>query len=559
MRDLQALRSTLGALDGQSYGNYKRLKGTYDLQRFTVCVDHVQPDPFASPSKIRVLLSSDQIRLPQHLIRTKDQRVAAGDFLARTFHAAITHDALKAYAHGPEVLERSTVVISQHHVELRLEVALPAAGRRIKGYAAQRILIDALSQTVEHALRPENRDDKALEAHVKLYIDQLYLAAELPRRGLVAFVGNGSILPRAAGNSQLPLKNNAVAFTSPPSLTTTFDLPSGATMSGMGIPAGITVIVGGGFHGKSTMLSALSSGVHPRIAGDGREWVITCPDAVSIRAEDGRPVTGVNIAAFISGLPNDLDTQNFSTTNASGSTSQAANLMEALESGASTVLIDEDTSATNFMIRDERMRQLIPQHKEPITPFVERIRPLWEEHGVSTIVVAGGSGAFFDAADHVIAMVDYQPQDLTEKAKHIAHQFPMQGATQAEFDQGFTQGVRNRVVNFSSLAPRSKTKPNRAKGVHTIMVGREAIDLSAVCQLVDSGQTTAIAHALDILARRSEKTGSLGEAVLELMDELMSKGLDALSPHADHPGYLTMPRAYELHAAVNRFRSLSTR
>ncbi|MDO5618487.1 ABC-ATPase domain-containing protein [Kocuria sp.] len=589
MRDLTALQQTLRDLDGQGYGSYKRLKGSYDMGGFTLSVDHTQVDPYAPPSKIRVLLTPEQIQLPTGWTRTRDQRIAAADYLARRFNDAVSgHQprdspndsasrpqhrgrwgnasssgdahALKSYTHGQEVLERSSVVITDHRVEVRLEVALPAAGRRIKGRAASRILTESLPQVVA-ALAPENRDDDALAAHVRLYEDQLWLAQQLPARGLVAFVGDGAVLPRRSGDSQLPLQRGAVPFASPESLAVDFTLPSGNTVHGMGIPEGITVIVGGGYHGKSTLLAALSSGVYPHVAGDGREWVISRPDAVSIRAEDGRSVTGVDISPFITGLPTGVDTREFTTTNASGSTSQAANLVEALESGTSTVLIDEDTSATNFMIRDDRMKRLIPAHKEPITPFVERVKPMLENTGVSTVLVAGGSGAFFDVADHVIAMESYQPKNVTAQARQIATETPWgDEADSAELSPREVSPFRARtprIIHTGSLNPPSKSKPNRARGRTEIQVGKELIDLNALAQLVDAGQTAAIAQALDDMAAGKQENIALQRAAQEVMATIRDRGLDALSPRDGHPGYLAAPRQQELQAVINRFRGLT--
>ena len=386
------------------------------------------------------------------------------------------------------------------------------------------------------------------------------MAENLKKRGLVAFVGNGSVLPRASGDSDLPLGHGAVPFSSPESLAVSFDLPSGKTVTGMGIAEGITVIVGGGYHGKSTLLAALSVGVYPHVAGDGREWVITRRDAVAIRAEDGRRVTGVDISPFITGLPTGVDTREFTTTNASGSTSQAANLVEALEASTSTVLIDEDTSATNFMIRDDRMKRLIPPNKEPITPFVERVRPTLEHTGVSTVLVAGGSGAFFDVADQVIAMEAYRPRDVTQQAHQIARDTPwgdesddvdLSGREVAPF-----RARTPRILHSPSLSPRSKTKANRARGRTEIQVGRQSIDLAAVSQLVDVGQTAALAHALDQLAASAPHNVALERAAFELIGMIERDGLDALSPHNGHPGYLAAPRQQELQAAINRFRGL---
>lgn len=589
MRDLKALQRALHELDGQGYGGYKRLKGRYDLGDFRLSVDHVQVDPYAPPSKIRILCPRGWIQLPRSTADTPDQRIASADHLGRLFHAAVTspahsdgdrpranprgrwgqgaggddQQAIRAYRSGQEVLERSTVVIGPDTVEVRLEVALPAAGRRIRGDSAARILTQVLPAAVVTALAPQTRDDDALVAAVELYQDQEALRGMLKDRGLVAFVGDGAVLPRRSGDSDLPLRDGAVPFDSPESLRTSFVLPSGRTVTGMGVPTGITVIVGGGYHGKSTLLAALTGGVYPHVAGDGREWVITRADAVSIRAEDGRAVTRVDISAFITGLPTGVDTREFTTTNASGSTSQAANLVEALEAGASTVLIDEDTSATNFMIRDERMKRLVPAHREPITPFVERVKPLLEQTGVSTILVAGGSGAFFDVADQVIAMDSYRPHDVTSAAREIAASTPW--ADEADDAQHPRRQVAPfrartpRIIDLASLCSPGGKSP-RARGQREIQVGKDSVDLAAVAQLVDAGQTQAVALALEALAHAASQ-GAPGRQALQLVArDLLARvhrdGLDSLSPHEGHPGYLAMHRQQELQAAVNRLRQL---
>lgn len=365
--------------------------------------------------------------------------------------------------------------------------------------------------------------------------------------------------------------SDAVAFTSPPELEHTIDLSSGRSVSGMGIPRGVTVIVGGGYHGKSTILRALERGVYPHIAGDGREWVISDPTATSIRAEDGRAVTGDDISAFINNLPSGTDTRSFSTTNASGSTSQAASLVEAIEAGAQTLLIDEDTSATNFMIRDERMRALIPAEREPITPFVDRVRPLLTRQGVSTVLVAGGSSAFFEVADHVIALDAYVPSEVTNQAHELV------GVTAADLESAspdldpVAEPVRDtvpgsdsptfsaapRVPTAKALRPVSKTKTARAKGSDKIQFGRDFIDLIAVAQLVDTQQASGVAEALEYLAEIFDGRTALTDALTEVEDMLDAQGLDGITGHRDHPGHLTRPRRQEIAAALNRYRGLN--
>ncbi len=595
------LAQLLTSLDGRGYGDYKRISGTHTLPLpggsapAALDVDRVQVDPFAPPSLMRVRMGRAATGIPDDLLADHAGRVAVGDFLTRSFSAAVTSllgrgstsprradrdtpPPIAIGSPGQQVLERTSVVFSDTEVDVRITVALPAAGRRIKGRRAAALLCDELPRIVGDALAAP-LDLDALRAHVTLYRDQLHLRSQLEFRRLVAFVADDSMLPRASGDSDLPLAHGAVPFRSPDTLRTSFDLPSGRRVTGMGVPEGITVIIGGGYHGKSTLLRAIERGVYPHISGDGREWVLSRPDAVAIRAEDGRSTASVDISPFINDLPSGADTRTFTTTNASGSTSQAANLIEAVEAGASALLIDEDTSATNFMIRDDRMRRLIPAHREPITPFVDRVRALHDERGVSTVLVAGGSGAFFDVADHVIALDAYVPDDVTEQARVIARdQTLTAGGGSAGHDtspaagdvpphaQSHTQppaqkrfAAAARVPEADSLRPADKRKFARARGRTAIQYGRDDIDLSAVLQLVDAAQTQAIAHALERLAETLDAHATLSDAVAALDRAIDAGGLDALSPHTDHPGHLARPRPQEIAAAVNRYRGLRVR
>ena len=551
--DLSTLTQLLASLDGRGYGSYKQLKGSYDLGPCQLVIDHVQVDHYAPPSLLRLIVDRTAAGFPEDLLADRRGRVATTDFLARHLAtaASATDGRVDVGAPGQEVLERTTVAFTENGLEARLAAELPASGRRIQGRRAARLLTEELPRLAEAALRHRSLDAPALRAHVALHRDQEALRDQLAGRGLVAFVGDGAILPRRSGDSDLPLLDGPVPFESPESMRVTVELPSGRQVSGMGIPDGVTVIVGGGYHGKSTLLRAIERGIHPHVAGDGREWVITRADAASIRAEDGRSVTGVDISPFISGLPSGTDTRSFSTANASGSTSQAASLVEAVDAGASALLIDEDTSATNFMIRDERMRALIPAEREPITPFVDRISPLLTERGVSTVLVAGGSGAFFDVADHVIALDSYLPRDVTAEARALAEVHPPSPAT-------VFAPPRARIPAPGCLRPTGKRKPAAARGRDTIRLGREHLDLSAVSQLLDAAQTQAVAHALDRLADQAEQAEPLPveDAIRALFERIDAGGLETLSPHRGHPGHLARPRPLEVHAAVNRWRGL---
>ena len=560
------LAATLHNLDGRSYGNYKQIQGRYEFGPVTVFIDRVQVDPFASPSKVRIRINRAEAGFPSEITTERADRIAASDFLFRagdSFLARNNRRAIILGRPGQEVLERSNVIIDDDGFEARLLVNLPAKGRRILGHQAADTLTRDLPELAEAIFIHANIRGDDLRDHVQLHRDQLELQNHLGKEGLLAFIGEGSILPRRSGDSDLPMDSRAVAFASPKSLEHTVTLSSGRNLTGMAIPRGVTVIVGGGYHGKSTILRALERGVYPHIAGDGREWVITEPSATSIRAEDGRAVTGDDISPFINNLPTGTDTKSFTTTNASGSTSQAANLVEAVEVGARTLLIDEDTSATNFMIRDDRMRALIPADREPITPFVDRIRPLFTRRGVSTVLVAGGSSAFFEVADHVIALDAYVPQEVTDTAHELV------GVDPAEFESAGDEAAEDsvgpdevfstpspRVPTANALRPSSKTKSAKAKGLGQVQFGKDFIDLTAVSQLVDPQQTTGIAEALEYMSEIFDARTSLTEALAEIEDMLDAQGVDGLTGNRDHPGHVSRPRAQEIAAALNRFRGL---
>ena len=567
------LASTLHNLDGRSYGNLKQIRGRYTFGPVTVFIDRVQADPFASPSKVRVRVDRADAKFPLDLTTDRADRIASSDYLLRAGNevlAKLDQRALILGHPGQEILERTNILIDDAGFEARLLVNLPARGRRILGHQAADILTRDLPEFAERLFLFDRWSDapagrggntpapsaKGLADHVQLHRDQLELRSHLGEAGLIGFVGNGAILPRKSGDSDLPMKSSdAVVFTSPPELEHTVELSSGRTVTGMGIPRGVTVIVGGGYHGKSTILRALERGVYPHIAGDGREWVISDPTATSIRAEDGRAVTGDDISAFINNLPSGSDTRFFSTTNASGSTSQAANLVEAIEAGAKTLLIDEDTSATNFMIRDDRMRALIPAEREPITPFVSRVRPLLTERGVSTVLVAGGSSAFFEVADLVIALDAYVPADVTARARELVG--VEDGAEPSvEASDAVFAAAPARVPTAGALRPSSKTKSAKAKGLDTVQFGRSFIDLAALSQLIDGQQTGAIAEALEYLAEIFDGKTSITEALAEIDAMLDAQGIDGITGHRAHPGHLARPRTQEIAAALNRFRGL---
>ena len=566
MKSREALRKELRRIDGKPYGFYRDLKGIYDFGDFTFNIDYVQPDPFAPPSQVAVRVGQARAGFPPELFSNPIRKTALEDCLTRHFYRRARETATEKKGTGhsgllaidkpsQEVLPRTAMVVNSDYVEARFVVGLPARGRRILGRAAEEIFFEKIPRLVKTTLVYSNLDSEVVGKFVDSAEDAEFIRSHLAEKGLVAFVGNGSVLPRRSGIDDRPLEaDKAVVFRTPPELELVFNCPHRGSVKGMGIGRGVTLIVGGGYHGKSTLLNALEKGAYNHIPGDGRELVITESDCVKIRAEDGRSIANVDISPFIQNLPRGLDTHDFSTQDASGSTSQAANIMEALEAGAKLLLVDEDTSATNFMIRDERMQILVAKEKEPITPFIDKVKQLYEDLGVSTILVMGGSGDYFGVADTVIMMDEYFPQDRTGEAQRIAGDL----ATRRKFEGGEKFGsVRDRKPLPESFDPRRGKHPVKisAKSVNTIAFGRHFIDLSSVEQLVDISQTRAVGDIIHYaLKKYLDGKRKLAE-VLDLMEaDLDEKGMDIISSYLR--GDYARPRRYEVAAAINRLRTL---
>jgi predicted ABC-class ATPase len=581
VRTESELRDTLRRLDGRGYKAYKDLRGAYDFGALTLCIDHVQGDPFAAPSKLRLRLAQDDADWPEALQANRVRRLAFADLLARRFREAIAQrggsrqgsgksGVVQIDAGGQEVLERTAARIDPDFVELRCEAGLPAQGRRVLGRAAEALLCDTLPALADAALAADDPAEREALAFVECVENQEHLRGQLEARGLVAFVGDGAILPRESGASDRPLRRGAVPFEAPESLRVELPLANpiededGAThhhVTGLGVRAGVTLIVGGGYHGKSTLLRAIERGVYPHIPGDGREWVVAHPGLVKIRAEDGRRVERVDIGAFVSDLPGGRTTHDFQSDDASGSTSQGANIVEAMEAGAHGLLLDEDTCATNFMLRDARMQALVHPDHEPITPFVDRVGELARGH-LSTVLVMGGCGDYFDVADHVIRMHDFRPEDATAEAKRIAA--AIDSARKSEAPSAMTPLAPRIPLRESFDASRGRRDVKiDVKARDQILYGRERIDLRAVEQLVDTSQTRAIAHAIHHATQHFiDGQRSLPEILDQLEAWLDTHGLDPLDPfyrEDEHPGRYARPRRYELAATINRLRTLRVR
>jgi predicted ABC-class ATPase len=555
----QTLRQALLQMDQQGYKAYQAIRGSHDFQDFMLWIDRVQGDPFAAPSQCRIQVPQALAQFPVTLFNNRSREIALRDYLTRQVERAMQavqrrcgsgkSGWVEIAPPGQQILERTSALVTEQQIEIRFVVGLPACGRRIAGEQAAEMLCAQIPKLVAETLHYDQLDATALLAHLETAEDADWLRQQLPEQNLVAFIADGSVLPRRSGVDDRPLPG-AVPFQSPERLQVEFDCPHQGRVTGMGIPAGVTLIVGGGYHGKSTVLKAIERGIYNHIPGDGRERVVTQPDAVKIRAEDGRSVASVDISPFIHHLPQGHPTTHFVTQNASGSTSQAANIIEALELGAKLLLVDEDTSATNLMIRDRRMQALIAKEKEPITPFIDKIRQLYTEFEVSTLLVMGGSGDYFDVADVAIALDNFHPYDVTEQAQALVQQYPTVRVPEGGERFG---AITTRRLTPDSLGLERQGKPIKfqVRNLDAIVLDQEAIDLSAVEQLVELGQLRAIATTMLWLQPQGQ---DFARALRDAIAVIEAKGFDALTPLPQ--GDLTRVRVFELAAAINRWRRL---
>lgn len=565
MRTDRDLKNILNRIDHKGYPAYKDTKGEYQFGSYILDIEHVQGDPFASPSQLRIAVSGKSSGIPSKYYEKKYKRVATQDYLLRKMGSEITKNSRQrgsgksGMIHisrcGQQILDRTACQINDKNgeVTIRLEVGFPANGRTINAGELETILFRILPDIVNKTILFKNINVKELDDVMHLAENQFFIRNEMKRKELIAFIADGSILPRRTGISQEPLKD-AVRFRAPESMRIEMDLPDGMKICGMGIPRGVTLIVGGGYHGKSTLLEALQMGVYDHIAGDGREYVFSDTSSVKIRAEDGRSISQTDISMFINNLPNKMNTTCFSTQNASGSTSQAANVIEAVETGCKVLLMDEDTSATNFMIRDELMQMVVIKDKEPITPYIDRVRQLYESYGVSTILVAGSSGEYFNKADKIIQMDEYHTYDITEYAKDIAQKHGCHVKAGDEKTAVISEFNRSANVNKDWIGDRVKIKVN---GKDMVSINRDGIDTRYLEQLVDEEQLRMIGYLFVYMNHFIfGKNMTLQDSVKKLFHLLEKNGLKEIFQNQEIPCNLAMPRQQELYMCMNRYRKL---
>jgi len=563
----QILIEKIRSLNGRDYGACQSLKGEYHFsKKFRLIIHRIPKDPYAPPYTgiYRIQVERDNREIIDFKTDSQISQIAFSDFLARNFFQACKKISKGSRGTGYSgiitierpgqcILQRNSVIINDDIIEVRCFLGIPAKGRRIQSKIAEEMLLNELPEIVETSLFRKNINLEDLNDHIHTAVDSESLRDKLGAQGLVAFIANNSILPRESGTSDQPMKDQEVVpFLSPPSLEVELELPHAGCIKGMGIPEGITLITGGGYHGKSTLLDTLEFGIYNHIPGDGREQCVSIPKAVKTRAYSGRNIIKTDISLFIKNLPLKKDTTLFSSNNASGSTSQAASIIEAIEVGAEVLLMDEDTCATNFMNRDKKMQQLIKKEDEPITAFIDKVSQLHTNDKVSTILVLGGVGDYFDVSGLVIQMKNYMPIDVTEEAHEISTTV-LNG--RAKEDESYIFKIRERIPIAESIISQNHSGKVSmfAKEIHKVHFGKDDIDLTDMEQIVELSQTKAISYALEYSKKYMNNKTTLREVVNKVVSDIEEFGIDVISKSIT--GNFASFREFELAFTFNRLKS----
>ena len=564
--DMKALYQKIRVFDGKSYGLYRSLADkAWDFGDFTLEFLHVQGDPFAPASRILVTAPLQTLGYGGEWSSSFERKLAISDYLLRKLSENVKerfpdkNAAVEVETPGPEMLVRNALWVDNGILRASLAVHLPGEGRKIQAELAAEILTMTLPDLLSASLYRTPENQAGIEKSFQTLETRRAILEELPKRGLVAFVPDGAVLPRESGLSERPL-SGAVPFETPEELSVTFDI-GGKTLRGMGIPKGVTVITGGAYHGKSTLLEALVRSVYPHVPGDGREGIVVEESAFRVGVEDGRHVRGTDLSCMVRDLPGGVSTKNFSTEKASGSTSEAANLLEAMEMGSKTFLIDEDSSAVNFLIRDRRVRALLGDDREPLIPLTDRIRS-FVDMGFSFILVAGACGDFLSLADNIVVMAEYKAECGNTKARELFGACDMAkpseqysgvstGAVSLPAPRTFDEFVKPllpKVRPASAVERQVKVKLN---GDSLLQVGQLVADVSRAGLLVDKSQKLGTGYLALNLCQNPEGL-TLREMADKLCEKIRNVGFRNLPQGMSR--YMSLSRAVDIVATLLRMR-----
>jgi Predicted ATPase of the ABC class len=557
MKDKLEFFNILKEIDGREYGDLVRLMGDYDFNRYVVKIGHVPHNTEDTGLSVVVRITHAVAGFPEEVLASPIRRTALEDLLARKLSAAIgnqaTFDAngvarrrIISPRPGQKILPRSTVQITDDFTDVRLNVLIPLQRGRLDGMSFQTVFFDDLPMIVQESLLYCNMNPAEVNGFVGLMEDADHIRQSLASRGLIGFVGSGSMLARLSG-ADLPDYEAESSVAVDPSIQITFDTPHHGPVNGFGISSGVTLILGDAFSGRVELMQAIAAGIYNHIPGDGREYVVTMPDSVYIAAEPGRSVQRVDIGSILS--END-----YSSPSANSCHSQAASLIEALEAGARVIILDESDSCPGFLGTDERIQALIG-NSDPLASLASRVKQLTQELGVSTVVAGYAAvSSFIPVADTVLAIRDGVITDITREAKATLSAIPVPQAPTYDF----THLIETARWVIPSSIDASVGRLDGVIGVDesgAINFGRYVIRLGNTHQVADVQQTLTLGLIIDYARQRYLDKARPMRELLDLVErDLSTEGLEQVT--RELRGDLARPRRYEIAAALNRLPSL---
>jgi len=562
MKDRKEFYGLLAEIDGKPFAEYERLIGDFDFARYVIKCSKIETAADGEFPVFNIRVPQSIAELPGHLYDSPVRRTALEDLLTRNLCAAAAQIArfnesgwarrnIMVAEPGQKILPRTSVLVTKEYIDARIRIAMPykvfSSGERlVDGEMARKVFFEDLPEVVSTSLFCCNLDLAEAEEFVNGMEDADRVRQSLSTLGLVSFVGEGSLLAREQ-DSDLPDYDRFIPFEVAEATCTEIEVPNAGKVTGLGISAGLTVVLGDAANGRKDFMSALAAGVFNHIPGDGREGVVTVSDAVQIAADRGRNVQEVNITPFLSeseyGNP-----ASFSTPAADSFISQAASVIEALEVGARVLIVDENSSAPAFLTTDARIAGLLGS--TPRTSLAQRARQIVDELGISLIV--GGENLvaeYIPVADTVLKVEGFQVTDITEQAKALNLAVP----PEAPAVNLAPMLARSRWIMPSSIdaAVGSKDQVIEAIDLNAIQYGRSVIELDSVSQIADESQTLTIGLLLYYAKLRYMQEGYPLREMLDMIDrDLSSEGLGTIV--RDLRGDLARPRRYEVAAALNR-------
>ena len=562
MKNKDELYSKIDQINQQDAKQLQQLIGDYDFSRYVLKISRIDEPAETQHSLLVVSVPHFIAGFPLKLIETPVGRTALEDLLTRKVAEEI--DKISAYDEdgisrrrlhitrpGQKILPRSSLVVTEEYVEARIYVRLPLRDGRILGGDMKTLFFEILPRVVNAALIFCNLDEDEITAAVNLMNDADHVRHLLATRGWVSFVADHARLSRV-GDSDQPDLERAIPLVVDEALARNVDVPHAGALRGFGVPAGLTLILGDAYSGRAELMHAIGDGIYNHVAGDGREMVITVPDAVYVKAEPGRSVQRVDISAFV--RPTGANPAAFTNIHADACAAQAASTIEALEVGARALLFEESDSAVEFLTRDARLGDLMPEADRTITPLSVLARRIVDQLGVS-LVIAGSSTItdFIPVADTILRIANYKVSDVTQQAKALVAP-PATAPAGADVSALI---AKKRSVVPSSIDPSAGRSELRieTEGMYQLHFGRNTIDLHGVVQLADEDQTRTIGRILYYAKTHyMDETHPISELLDSVDQDLSTEGLETLTRVLQ--GDLARPRRFEIAAALNRLPSL---